>query len=161
LSNNYSRISAANYAIKYALKPNSKYRYFSPSGNIGGDCTNFISQCLIAGGAAMVYNSHPWWYNSKACSLSWSVANSFYKCITERAKLQLPGLKGIEVLNFRRLELGDLILYEDSKGTIYHSAIITSFNFDTPLVSQHTYNAANVSPIKSKARKMHFIKIEI
>lgn len=157
----YSRINATNYAIKYALKSNPMYRYFSPTGTLGGDCTNFISQCLIAGGASMVYNSQPWWYNSKVCSLSWSVANSFYLCITKRAKLKLPGLKGIEISDYRKLELGDLILYEDSKGSIYHSAIITSFTSNYPLISQHSYDAVNISPIKPKAIKMHFIKIEI
>ena len=159
--NNYSGINAANYAIKYALSPNPSYKYFSIYGNIGGDCTNFISQCLIAGGATMVYKSKPWWYNSRKWSLSWSVANSLYLCITQRAKLNLPGLKGVEVTDFRRLELGDLIMYEDSNGSIYHSAIITSFTNDFPLVSQHSYNALNISPIKPKAKKMHFIKIVV
>jgi len=159
--NNYSGINAANYATKYALNPNPAYKYFSIYGNIGGDCTNFISQCLIAGGAKMAYNSQPWWYNGKAWSLSWSVANLLYLCITKRAKLRLPGLKGVEVADFSELELGDLIMYEDSKGIVYHSAIITSFDSDYPLVSQHSYNELNISPIKPKAKKMHFIKIQI
>ena len=38
---------ACSYAETFALKPNPNYKYFE---HIGGDCTNFISQILFAGG---------------------------------------------------------------------------------------------------------------
>lgn len=42
----YKRNLAVAYAKKWALSRNPKYYNFDP---VGGDCTNFISQCLYAG----------------------------------------------------------------------------------------------------------------
>lgn len=47
----YDRISAVNYAKKWALSRNPKFYDFDP---IGGDCTNFISQCIYAGAKVMI-----------------------------------------------------------------------------------------------------------
>lgn len=43
----YNRIGARNYARKYALHYNPNYRNLNSS---GGDCANFVSQCLYEGG---------------------------------------------------------------------------------------------------------------
>ena len=47
---NYDRISAINYAKKWAFSFNSE---FFDCSNSGGDCANFVSQCLHAGGLPM------------------------------------------------------------------------------------------------------------
>ena len=44
---NYDRKSAAGYAMKWALSRNTAYKDYE---EWGGDCTNFISQCVHAGG---------------------------------------------------------------------------------------------------------------
>lgn len=41
----YNRTKAINYADSWALTPNEDYIYYS-----GNDCTNYVSQCLLAGG---------------------------------------------------------------------------------------------------------------
>lgn len=174
LNNNYSRRSAVKYTLDYALNPNPSYRYFKIFGDGGGDCTNFVSQCLRAGGAPISLGAKwPWWYNSNGSSnvnkhtwsLSWSVAGSLYWCLKSRGKLSMKGLKGIEVEDMDMLELGDVIQYEKGSGKIYHSAIITSFTIDggmrVPLISQHSYDLLNVTHIKPAANKMHFMKIII
>lgn len=162
MANKYSRENAVKYALQFALTPNPDYYYFSPYVSVGGDCTNFISQCLFAGGAPMSYKNEPWWYrDKKRYSLSWTVANLFYICLIRRGRLNIPGLQGIEVPDINLLEAGDLILYEDESGKVYHSTIVTSFYFGYPLISQHTYNAMNISPVKPHASKMHFIKINV
>ena len=43
----YSAKKAVAYANKYCDKRNKEYHDYS---NEGGDCANFVSQCLIAGG---------------------------------------------------------------------------------------------------------------
>jgi hypothetical protein len=173
-NNNYNRQRAVQYANQYALTPNPSYRFFASHGEGGGDCTNFVSQCLLAGGAPMAFDSvRPWWYNKKKTtnnrddlwSNSWSVANSLYWCLKVRAKNNMHGLKGTEVEDMSLLELGDIIQYENLKGNIYHSAIVTEFilqkGMRVPLISQHTYNALNISHIKPAAKKAHFMKISI
>jgi hypothetical protein len=172
--NAYNRQNAVRYAVQYALTPNPLYRFFASHGEGGGDCTNFISQCLRAGGAPMAFGTErPWWYNKKNTysnkddlwSNSWSVANSLYWCLKVRGKSNIQGLQGIEVEDIDLLELGDIIQYENLKGNIYHSAIVTNFTNEkgmkVPLISQHTYNALNISHIKSAAQKAHFMKIKI
>lgn len=42
----YSRTNAVNYANTYALSCNPNHKYFTR----GGNCTNFVSQCMYAGG---------------------------------------------------------------------------------------------------------------
>lgn len=49
----YSGQRAADYARQYALNPNSSYYDF---GKV--DCTNFVSQCVVAGGYSMRVNNN-------------------------------------------------------------------------------------------------------
>ncbi len=161
-TSSYSRNLAVNYAIKYALTPNPNYKYFSIYQTIGGDCTNFTSQCLHAGGAPMVFSGkNTWWYNAKTnrWSVSWTVAGSLYWYLKINAEKNLYGIKGTEVPSLSSLEIGDLIFYRNNKGAIAHSAIITSFYNGRPFISQHTFNALNITYVKDWASKMHFIKI--
>ena len=51
----YDRAKAVAYAHQWAYSRNPAYYDFSA---IGGDCTNFVSQCLRAGGAPMNYTRH-------------------------------------------------------------------------------------------------------
>ena len=172
--NEYMKDRATSYALRYGINPNKNYIYFKVEGDGGGDCTNFISQCLLAGGAPMDYdNIRPWWYKKSIsnspdgdrCSLAWSVAHSLYWCLKVRGEKDAKGLKGIEVKNIEELDTGDLIQYENIKGVIYHTGIITSFTYENgkkyPLITQHTKNAVNISYIKPAAVKMHFMKIYI
>lgn len=168
--NKYNRSSAVRYALTYALNPNPEYRFIPGRHDGGGDCTNFISQCLRAGGAPFAYGASPWWYNigginpsDDRWSMSWSVAHSLYWTLKVRNKTRLPGLKAIEINDLQLLEPGDLIQYEDKNGSIYHSAMVTDFAISegvrVPLITQHSYNGRNVTHIKDKAKKMHFMKI--
>lgn len=163
----YLREQAVDYATLFALSPNPHYKYFDVIGTIGGDCTNFTSQCLKAGGAPFIFDSsHPWWYKNKylntSWSVSWAVAHSLYWCLKVNHHDNLPGPKGSETKDIYELKLGDLIFYEDINGLIFHSAIITSFSHGKPLISQHTFNALNIPYEKSyRATKTHFIKISL
>jgi hypothetical protein len=165
----YSRLDAVEYALAYGLSPNPEYKYFGIYGENGGNCTNFTSQCLKAGGAPMVHDKFaPWWYSSTESinqtshtwSLSWSVAHSLYWCIKKRTERKLYGIKGTEVNDVKLLELGDLIFYENFKGVINHSSIITEIKNGIPLISQHSFEAVNIPYIKGNKSKMHFMKLD-
>jgi Putative amidase domain len=72
----YNRIAAADYGTKWAVPGarNSTWPDFSSSQGGGGDCTNFISQCLYAGGWNMrqagYVNVNPYaWYCRPAVAL--------------------------------------------------------------------------------------------
>ncbi|MFA9399012.1 MAG: amidase domain-containing protein [Clostridiaceae bacterium] len=159
----YNRKAAVTYAKTYALNPNPDYKFFYVFGEGGGDCTNFVSQCLHAGNIPMEFNpqSQPWWYNrvNNQWSISWAVAHSFYWTLKVRNEKKLTGLKGLEIKDISSLELGDVICYENYNGMVYHSAIITGFQGGEPLITQHTFNALDIPYTKYKAKKAHYMKI--
>lgn len=167
--NKYLRSSAVNYALTYGLKPNPNYRYFPLINDNSGDCANFISQCLLAGGAQMDFNaSRPWWYKHGAnksqdtWSVSWTVAHSLYYYLRVNQENNSAYTKGFELTSKNDLELGDLIFFENNRGVIFHSAIVTGFSYGEPLVTHHSYEAVNIPYRRSwPAFKYHYVKVVI
>lgn len=53
----YSSYKSSNYAKRYAINYNKAYKDFN---NSGGDCTNFVSQCLYAGNVPLKKSWHPY-----------------------------------------------------------------------------------------------------
>ncbi len=49
----YQREKAVEYAKKWAYRRNPEYYNYDA---VGGDCTNFVSQCIYAGSQVMNYN---------------------------------------------------------------------------------------------------------
>lgn len=164
----YNRKLAISYALKYALEPNKYYKFYKFDNGYGGDCTNFVSQCLRAGGAPMDYNSgRPWWYDGKGkASVCWAVANSLFWYLKTNQRLNRTGVKGLEVENLSETQIGDVVFYENYNNSIFHAAIITSFVEESgsrqPRISQHSLNQVNETYIKSyDYKKAHFIKITL
>lgn len=169
--NKYLRNNAVKYALTYALTPNPAFRYFPLINDTSGDCANFVSQCLLAGGAPMDFNpERPWWYRNNSTSsvkddtwsIPWTVAHSLYYYLKVNEEKNSSGVKGLEISNKNQLQIGDLIFLEDRNGAIFHSAIITSFSGNEPLISQHSFEALNIFYRNSwPASKYHFIKVSI
>jgi len=67
----YDRTAAVAYAHRWSHARNPTYYNYE---KIGGDCTNFVSQCLFAGAGVMNYNLTGGWYyiNANNKSPSWS-----------------------------------------------------------------------------------------
>ena len=55
----YNRKNVYEYAKKWAYGRNPRYYNFDP---VGGDCTNFVSQCIYAGYGQMNYDKNNGWY---------------------------------------------------------------------------------------------------
>ncbi|HEX7056639.1 MAG TPA: amidase domain-containing protein [Bacilli bacterium] len=111
------------------------------------DCSNFISQCLFAGGAPMNYTGTRdtgWWYKGRVggrelWSYSWSVAHQLQRYLS----VSRSGLRAQIVHSPYDLDIGDLIAYDwDGDSRFQHSVIVTSFAPDgAPLVNAHTVNS--------------------
>lgn len=73
----YNREKVVEYARKWAYGRNKKYYNFD---SIGGDCTNFASQCIYAGSKKMNYSkNNGWYYNSiNDRSPSWTGVQFLY-----------------------------------------------------------------------------------
>jgi hypothetical protein len=134
----YNRARAVQYADAHWDRGNPRFLEFEVN------CTNYISQCLFAGGAPMNYTGKResgWWYkgreNSRELwSYSWAVAHSLeHQLRTARA-----GLRGQLVESPQDLELGDVIIYDwDGDRRFQHSTIVTAFDAaGMPLVNANT-----------------------
>ncbi|MDY0395915.1 amidase domain-containing protein [Virgibacillus halophilus] len=132
----YDRMSAVQYAENWWNSYNPAYRKFDV------DCTNYVSQCLKAGGAPMwgaPNRSKGWWYQGGSWSFSWAVAHSF-RWYLSGAK---QGLKGLEVHTPQELAPGDVICYDfEGDGRFNHNTIVVAKDSEgMPLVNAHTNNS--------------------
>lgn len=73
----YDRTAALSYAKKWAFGRNPEFYDFS---NIGGDCTNFASQCIYAGAKVMNFTPVFGWYYISADNrtASWTGVEYLY-----------------------------------------------------------------------------------
>ena len=115
----YDRELAYLYAKRWALSFNPNYYNFS---GLGGDCTNFVSQCIHAGGVAMNFDRYGWFYLSLTSRApAWSGVNEFWNFGTSNTGV---GLKLTEC-ELSDLDVGDIIqLYNGQK--YYHNLFVTS-----------------------------------
>lgn len=132
----YDRRAAVQYAERWWNDENPQYKSFT------NNCTNFISQCLRAGGAPMsgVPNrSKGWWYQSNNWSYSWSVAHAFRWYLSGAT----TGLRGEERDAATDLEPGDIICYDfDGDGRWQHTTIVVAKDANgEPLVNAQTSNS--------------------
>lgn len=79
----YDKAKAIEYAKKWAYSRNPKFYDYE---NLGGDCTNFISQCIYAGTNTMNYSNINGWYynNANAKSPSWTGVEFLYKFFIDK-----------------------------------------------------------------------------
>lgn len=153
----YDRQSAIFYARKWAFGRNPQYLDFS---SLGGDCTNFVSQCLYAGSKIMNYMPvFGWFYRSgNDRTPSWTGVEYLYRFLITN------GAEGpfAEETNNDKVEIGDIIQLGRETGDFYHSCIITGFRNGEPLVSAHTFNAYQ-RPLRTytyeKIRFLHILGI--
>lgn len=135
---NYLRDKAFLYSQKYALSPNRNYYFF---GGIGGDCTNFISQCVYAGcdEKNMNYKQNGWYYidvNNRAPS--WTSVNLFREFILlNKEKGPFGRLEEIQ-----NLQVGDIIQLKKN-GVFFHTLFISEIDIDKILVCAHSDNSLN------------------
>ena len=139
----YNRADAIDYARKYAFHYNPAYYDFS---GLGGDCTNFCSQCLYAGSKSMNYDKNLGWYylSSFDRAPAWAGVNQFYKFLTTNIVVNKIG-EGYgpfgEIRNIADLEIGDFIFLGNSHDVFYHTLIVVGFDSGVPLVASHSFNS--------------------
>lgn len=132
----YDRHKAVQYAERWWNSYNPAYREFHV------DCTNYVSQCLQAGGAPMwgaPAREKGWWYQGDNWSYSWAVAHSLRWYLSGSSN----GLQGKEVESASDLYPGDIICYDfQGDGRWDHNTIVvTKDAYDMPLVNAHTDNS--------------------
>ena len=138
----YNRKKAALYARRWAFGRNPDYYDFE---RLGGDCTNFISQCLFAGCGVMNYTPVFGWYYRSANdrTASWTGVEFLYNFLTANDGAGPYA----EESPLERLQIGDVIQLGRIGGDFYHSLLAVGFFGNVPLVATHTFDAYALSLI--------------
>ena len=162
LTKPYNRERAVNYAETWALRRNPLFLNFAGR---GGDCTNFTSQCLLAGSCTMDFTPDFGWYyvSSDDRAPAWTSVGFFYDFITEQPEFASENMGigpfGREV-RAREIQEGDFIQLADEEGDYYHTLIITGFEPNDILICAHTDDALNRRLSTYNYASLRFIHID-
>ncbi len=132
-SYNYNPDAAVSYSDTYVYNYNPNYSNYN---SIGGDCANFVSQCLHAGGLEMTDGWY--WYSYSNRSSSWSSCSSQIS--------YLSGL-GTYIRNPSESQIlkGNPVYYYSSSG-VQHTALCVGTNSSgTPIVNAHNSDRYRVN----------------
>lgn len=142
-SGTYDYKAMAAYAQKYWSKYNPDYPDYNGQG-AGGDCTNFVSQALKAGGWKHVpgytYDFHKWFGTADIQSDSFVGVNEFsWFALSSKRVTSLPYVY--------QLDVGDVLQMDFNRdGSKDHSMIVTYRSPQgVPYVSYHSTNTYNRS----------------
>lgn len=151
----YDRDAAVTYAKRWAYGRNPAFYNFDA---VGGDCTNFASQCLLAGGAVMNYLPvKGWFYNSSSDrTASWTGVEYLYNFLTSNEGLG-PFAREVK---YEELDIGDLLQLGRATGDYYHTPIVCGFRNGVPLVAAHSYNAYGEPLTSYRYERIRFLHIE-
>ncbi|MGW2044825.1 amidase domain-containing protein [Streptomyces sp. NPDC001858] len=127
----------ATYAEKYWNVYNKDYPDFNGRG-AGGDCTNFVSQSLKAGGwkhvPGYVYDYTRWFGNNEIQSYSFVGVNE-WSWFTQNTK------RTTNLANVYQMEVGDVLQVDfDRDGSKDHTMIVTSKSGGVPYLTYHSNN---------------------
>lgn len=108
------------YARRWALGRNPAFYDFDST---GGDCTNFVSQCVYAGGAVMNYTRDYGWYyiSPRDRAAAWTGVEYFYNFMTQNTGVGPYG----EQVSISQAQAGDVVQLGNSQG-FYHSLFVLS-----------------------------------
>lgn len=139
----YIRERAVEYARTWALDRNPLFLNFTGR---GGDCTNFASQCLLAGSCTMDFTRDFGWYyiSPDNRAPAWTGVEYFYDFVTEQPEFAAENM-GIgpfgREIRARELELGDFIQLRNSMDDFYHTLVVTGFEPNDILICAHSDDA--------------------
>jgi hypothetical protein len=139
----YDRAKVLAYAEKWAFGRNPRYLSFS---GLGGDCTNFVSQCVYAGCGVMNYTRDTGWYyiNADRRAPAWTGVGFFHDFMTTN--------KGAgpyaEAVNRNYALPADVLQLGSLAGEYYHTLVIVAITQGEIYVAAHT-NDAYMRPLST------------
>ena len=160
----YNRAAAVAYAHEWAFKRNPDYADFE---DLGGDCSNFISQALLAGGAVMNETKDTGWYyhSLRSRSAGWSGVPYLFRFLTENRG---RGPFGHEA-PLEQMEPGDVVqLKFAGKPDYTHSLLVVAAGQppspENILVAAHTIDSderplATYSYVETRAVKIDGVRM--
>ncbi len=155
----YDRERAVEYARRWAYGYNPDFYNFN---DIGGDCTNFVSQCLLAGGLEMNYTPIFGWYyvNVNNRTPSWTGVNELYEFLTTNRGIG-PRAR---VVPLSLLKEGDIVQFDyNADARFDHTPIIVDVGERTPetiLLAAHSCPALDRPLSSYQYRQIRCLHIE-
>lgn len=155
----YDRQAAKAYADYWAYRRNPMYYNFN---ELGGDCTNFVSQCVYEGSNVMNYTPTFGWYyiNLNDRAPAWTGVNEFYNFITKNKE---EGPYG-SLSNVSNIKVGDVIQMKINHDYFHHSVIVVETgekpSLENILVASHHNDANNRSILTYEYKDIRFLHIE-
>jgi len=139
----YDREAAVRYAHAWAYGRNPRFYDYE---RLGGDCTNFASQCLYAGAQVMDYTPTFGWYyidaNKKAPA--WTGVVYLYNYLTRGHAAVGPAARDAPLA---ALEPGDIVQLSFDGVHWAHSPVVVSVGeprgYGSVLVAAHSEDADN------------------
>ena len=139
----YDRQAAVLYAHQWAYGRNPVYYDYE---KLGGDCTNFASQCIFAGSGIMNFTPTFGWYyidaNQKAPA--WTGVMYLWNFLTRKGFSVGP--VG-EPCRLEDLRPGDIVQLSFKGTDFQHSPVVVSVGavptLENTLVAAHSYDADN------------------
>ena len=157
----YDRRAVVAYAHAWAYGRNPMFYDYE---KLGGDCTNFASQCVFAGSRIMNFTPTFGWYyidaNDKAPA--WTGVPYFYSFMTRSE--ESVGPIAVES-SIERMRPGDVVQLSFTGESWDHTPVIVNVQAPNPagiLIAAHSYDADN-RPLSSydyhSIRFLHFLGV--
>lgn len=161
ITKRYDRQRAVEYAKRWALSRNPLFTDYS---RIGGNCTNFVSQSILAGSCVMNYSTpFGWYYESDSNRApAWTSVEFLYDFLVGAGDYppasERQGPFGREV-RAAQTEVGDVVQLARN-GDFYHSLIITGYEPRNILVSAQSDDALDRRLSSYAFDSLRFIHID-
>lgn len=151
----YDREKAKQYAKIWAYNRNPNYYNYDA---LGGDCTNFISQCIYAGAGIMNYKKTFGWYYNTANdkSPSWTGAEFLYNFLINNKGKGPVG----ENSNMAEVQIGDIVQLSFNGTNFTHSLLIVKKDNGNIYTASHTFDAYERNLNSYLYKKIRFIHIK-
>lgn len=155
----YDREAAVRYAHRWAYGRNPRYYDYE---EIGGDCTNFASQCVFAGSGIMNFTPEFGWYyidaNRKAPA--WTGVEYFYRFLTREEESVGPVAREVGA---EGVLPGDVLQLSFNGSTFAHTPVVVSVGrpgrYSDILVAAHSYDSDNRPLSTYSFQKIRFLHI--
>ena len=136
VTKSYERSRAVEYARRYAFSQNPVFGNFR---GIGGNCTNFVSQCIYAGACKMNYTPTFGWYyiSMDERAPAWTGVEYFSNFMTSNSSVGPYG----RFAEADECEIGDVVQLGRENEGFYHTLLIVGFDADEILVAAQTDDA--------------------
>lgn len=141
----YDRGAAVRYARRWAYGRNPLFYDYE---KIGGDCTNFASQCVYAGSGVMNYTKDLGWYyiNANNKAPAWTGVEYFYNFMTREEATPGPVAAAASI---SQIMPGDVVQMSFDGTAWNHSPVVVALlrrparQPGDVLIAAHSYDADN------------------